>query len=93
MDQVPGDAVPRQRSLRLVPPQRPVLDHRLDVVGVQHLMTESDLRLHLSRQGLDPVLRQVGPGLFDQRPDALVVPDLGVGDVIGQRHLMAGIHQ
>ena len=44
-------------------------------------------------QRLDAALRQVGLGLLDQRLDPLVVAGLGVGDVVGQRHLVLDIDQ
>ena len=74
-------------------PQGTVLDQRLDLLLVQVLVDLLVVGGLVVGQGLDTPLGQVGHGLPHQRLDLLVVTDLGVGDAVGQRHLVLDIDQ
>ena len=91
--QVRPPRVARQHPLRLALPQRSILDQRLDPGGVQQPVHGLVVGRLVVGERFDPTRRQVGAGLFEQRPDHLVVAHRRFGDPVGQGQFMADVDQ
>ena len=89
---VRGAVVARQHPLRLGLPQCPHLDQRRDPFAGEHLVHVFAVGRLVVGQGLDPIRRQVRLGLLEHHRQRLAVAGLGVGDLVGQHHLVLDVH-
>ena len=83
----------RRHPLGIRPPQAPHLDQGRDPLAGEYLVGVVAIGRLIVGQGLDPIRGQVRLALLQDHRQRLAVAGLGVGDLVGQHHLMFHIHQ